>query len=75
MKVSVSLSESDAAFLDQETRTGAFESRSAAVQAGIRLLRERELARDYASAFDDWSGSDDEKLWDGSSADGLNERA
>jgi Predicted transcriptional regulators containing the CopG/Arc/MetJ DNA-binding domain len=71
MKVSVSLPDKDVEFLDDQTSKGAYDSRSAAVQAGIRLLRERELADAYAGAFDDWSATEDESLWNDSAGDGL----
>jgi Arc/MetJ-type ribon-helix-helix transcriptional regulator len=66
-KVSLSLSEGDIAFLDLETLSGRYASRSAAVQDAVRLLRESRLADAYAEAFAD--GYDDE--WDAADADGL----
>ena len=70
MKLSVSLSADDVAFLDRETSGGAFESRSAAIAAGVRLLRERELVDAYRESFTEWARSDDSELWDGASSDG-----
>jgi len=66
-KVSLSLSEADIAFLDLETLSGRYASRSAAVQDAVRLLRESRLADAYAEAFAD--GYDAE--WDAADADGL----
>ncbi|MGK3948909.1 antitoxin [Microbacterium foliorum] len=66
-KVSLSLSEGDIAFLDLETLSGRYASRSAAVQDAVRLLRESRLADAYAEAFAD--GYDDE--WDAADTDGL----
>lgn len=66
-KVSLSLSEGDIAFLDLETLSGRYASRSAAVQDAVRLLRESRLADAYAEVFAD--GYDDE--WDAADADGL----
>ena len=66
-KVSLSLSEGDIAFLDLETLSGRYASRSAAVQDAVRLLRESRLADAYAEAFAD--GYDAE--WDAADADGL----
>lgn len=66
-KVSLSLSEGDIAFLDLETLSGRYASRSAAVQDAVRLLRESRLADAYAEAFAD--GYDDE--WNATDADGL----
>ncbi|MDX2377219.1 ribbon-helix-helix domain-containing protein [Microbacterium sp. LRZ72] len=62
-KVSLSLSDTDIAFLDEEARSGAYASRSAAVQAAVRLLRESRLADAYAEAFREW----DEDGWDAAS--------
>lgn len=66
-KVSLSLSEGDVAFLDLETLSGRYASRSAAVQDAVRLLRESRLADAYAEAFAE--GYDD--AWDSADADGL----
>jgi len=66
-KVSLSLSESDLAFLDAESLSGRYPSRSAAVHEAVRLLRESRLADAYAEAYAD--GYDDE--WDAADADGL----
>lgn len=66
-KVSLSLSEADIAFLDAEQRNGGYASRSAVVQAAVRLLRESRLADAYAEAFAD--GYDED--WDTATADGL----
>lgn len=66
-KVSLSLSEGDIAFLDLETVSGRYASRSAAVQDAVRLLRESRLADAYAEAFAE--GYDDE--WDAAIGDGL----
>ncbi|MFM9878046.1 MAG: type II toxin-antitoxin system ParD family antitoxin [Rhodoglobus sp.] len=71
MKVSVSLSDEDLDFVDEQTQAGIFSSRSAALQAGIRLLRERQYTDSYAAAWDEWDASADAVLWDGPSADGV----
>jgi putative addiction module CopG family antidote len=70
MKLSVSLSPEDVAFLDHETGSGAYESRSAAVAAGVRLLRERELVDAYRESFAEWAQSDDSELWNRTTSDG-----
>ncbi|WP_217178601.1 type II toxin-antitoxin system ParD family antitoxin [Streptomyces sp. AC495_CC817] len=70
LKVSLSLSESDLAFLDTEAVSGRYPSRSAAVQDAVRLLRESRLADAYAEAFGEGYDPD----WDVVAADGL-ERA
>lgn len=66
-KVSLSLSESDLAFLDAQALEGRYASRSAAVQDAVRLLRESRLADAYAEAYAE--GYDDE--WDTAADDGL----
>ena len=70
MKVSISLSDEDLEFLDRETKGGGYPSRSAAVAAAIRVLRERELIASYTEAFADWPDSE-AGLWDSAAADGL----
>jgi Arc/MetJ-type ribon-helix-helix transcriptional regulator len=71
MKVSVSLSEAELSILDEYARATGVGSRSAAVQAAIRLLREASLEDAYVEAFDDWAGSADALLWDAAAGDGL----
>jgi len=66
-KVSLSLSDADIAFLDGETLSGAYPSRSAAVQDAVRMLRESRLADAYAEAFREW----DDGGWDTAAADGI----
>lgn len=68
MKVSVSLPDEDVAFLDAyaESKGG---SRSGALHRAVRLLRERGLGAEYASAWEEWeteAGS-----WESTTADGL----
>ena len=66
-KVSVSLSADDIAYLDTQTLSGRYASRSAVLHDAIRRLREAELADAYAEAFGAW----DEPEWDAASADGI----
>jgi len=54
MKVSVSLPSEDLAFLDLYAKDQGLESRSAALQRAVRLLRVSELDAAYASAWDEW---------------------
>ena len=75
MKLSVSLPDDDVAALDEYARISGLGSRSAAVHAAVRLLRERELEDDYASAFEDWDASGDRELWDATAADGASDAA
>lgn len=67
IKISLSLSEEDAAFLDGEALTGRYASRSAAVQDAVRLLRESRLADAYAEAYAE--GYDED--WDFAVEDGI----
>ncbi len=71
MKVSVNISEDDVRFIDAQAASGAFSSRSAAIQASIRMLRESRLVDDYAEAFDEWRGSPESALWASTDADGF----
>ena len=71
MKISVSIPESDVAFLDAYVRSHSMASRSAALQRAIRLLRANELAQHYAAAFAEWAGDDEDSAWDAVVGDGL----
>ncbi len=66
-KVSVSLTDADLSYLDTQTLSGRYPSRSAALHDAIRKLRESELADAYAEAFSEW----DEDAWDAAVGDGL----
>lgn len=67
VKVSVSIPDDDLAYLDTQTLTGRYPSRSAALHDAIRMLRESELADAYAEAFAEWQ----DDAWDAAVADGL----
>lgn len=67
-KISVSLPDADVAFLDALAGT-----RSAAVAAGVRLLRERELEAQYADAYREWEESGEAAAWDVTAGDGLDQ--
>lgn len=69
MKVSVSLSQDDVSFLDKLAEEGAYPSRSAALAAGVRLLRHRDLAAQYAEAISEWEASGEAETWDAVTAD------
>lgn len=71
MKLSVSLSESDVAILDQYIKATGLRSRSAALQQAVRRLRHETLARDYAEAWDEWDASGDRDVWDAAAGDGI----
>lgn len=74
MKVSVSLPDEDLEFLDQYVQQSGLESRSAAVQKAVRLLRTAELGAAYAAAWEEWDASGDAALWESTVADGLDPR-
>lgn len=71
MKVSVSLPAEDVDYLDAYAEQQGLESRSAAVQKAVRLLRASELGPAYEDAWSDWSSSDDSELWDRATSDGI----
>ena len=75
MKLSVSLSDEDVAFLDEYAKALKMSSRSAVVQRAIRLLRASGLAPAYADAWKEWEESGEADTWESAVADGLGERS
>jgi Arc/MetJ-type ribon-helix-helix transcriptional regulator len=71
MKVSVSLPDEDVDYLDEYVKTQGLDSRSAAVQKAVRLLRASELGAAYEDAWAEWQSSEDGDLWDVAAADGI----
>ena len=71
MKVSVSLPDADVEYLDAYARSQGLDSRSAALQKAVRLLRASELGAAYEDAWSDWAGSEDAELWEAATADGV----
>jgi Arc/MetJ-type ribon-helix-helix transcriptional regulator len=71
MKVSVSLPDSDVEYLDAYARAQGLDSRSAALQKAVRLLRASELGAAYEDAWTDWAKGEDAALWEPATADGL----
>jgi Arc/MetJ-type ribon-helix-helix transcriptional regulator len=71
VKVSVSLPDADVEYLDSYARTQGLDSRSAALQKAVRLLRASELGAAYEDAWADWGESEDSELWDAAAADGV----
>jgi Arc/MetJ-type ribon-helix-helix transcriptional regulator len=69
MKLSVSLSNDDVAFLDDIARTRSLGSRSAALQVAVCALREQSLVEAYLDAYLD--ADPDAELWDVTSGDGI----
>lgn len=71
MKVSVSLPDEDVEYLDAYAQAQGLDSRSAALQKAVRLLRASELGAAYEDAWSDWAESEDAELWEAATADGL----
>jgi metal-responsive CopG/Arc/MetJ family transcriptional regulator len=71
VKLSVSLPDDDVALIDEYARTSGLQGRSAVIQRALRLLRQADLERDYASAWEEWETSGDEAAWSVVVADGV----
>ena len=67
----MSLSDADVEYLDSYAQTQGLDSRSAALQKAVRLLRASELGAAYEAAWTDWVESEDFELWDAATADGF----
>ncbi len=72
MKISISLPAEDLEFVDAQTSTGLFASRSAVLHAAVRLLKDRHYADSYAAAWDEWDASEDGAMWNAVIGDGVN---
>ena len=75
MKLSVSLSEEDVAFLDEYAEALKMSSRSAVVQRAVRLLRASGLATAYADAWKEWEETTEADAWESAVGDGLGDRS
>ena len=64
MKLSVSLPDDECEFLDQCVADGLYPYRSAVLLRALRLLKSADLGKMYAEAFEEWTLSDEGKLWD-----------
>jgi len=71
MKVSVSLPGDDVEFLDTYAKDRGLESRSAALQQAVRLLRASELGVAYEAAWAEWETGEDAAIWERAAADGI----
>ena len=71
MKLSVSLPEEDVEYLDAYAESQGLDSRSAALQKAVRLLRASELGADYEDAWAEWASSGEGELWDAATSDGV----
>jgi Arc/MetJ-type ribon-helix-helix transcriptional regulator len=64
VKLTISLSDDDVAFLDQYVQAAGLASRSAAIRRALHLLRQPELEQDYAQAWEEWAASGEQAAWD-----------
>jgi Arc/MetJ-type ribon-helix-helix transcriptional regulator len=71
MKVSISLPDDDVAFLDEYATSRGLDSRSAALQKAVRLLRSAELSQAYAAAWEAWPNDADARPWESTVGDGI----
>ena len=70
MRLTITMTEGEASFLDEFAARAGLDSRSAVVRQAIALLRANQLTRDYAKAFDEWADSDDTDAWEATTSDG-----
>jgi len=71
MKLSVSLSDDDVAFLDGYAERQGIGSRSAALQKAVRLLRSSELGPAYREAWAEWESRGEAGVWESVVGEGL----
>jgi antitoxin MazE9 len=71
VKVSLSIPNVDVEFLDSYAHEHGIESRSAAVQLAIALLRTSQLGDAYELAWQEWDESGEAELWEPTAADAL----
>jgi antitoxin MazE9 len=71
MKVSLSIPSADVEFLDSYAHEHGIQTRSAAAQRAIALLRASELGDAYELAWEEWEQSGEAELWEPIAADGL----
>jgi len=70
MKLSVSLSDEDVAFVDDYARRRGSASRSSVVHRAIELLRMADMEDAYTAAWQEWEQSEDADLWEATASDG-----
>jgi Arc/MetJ-type ribon-helix-helix transcriptional regulator len=71
VKVSLSIPNADVEFLDSYAHEHGIESRSAAVQRAIGLLRASELGDAYELAWQEWEQLGEAGVWEPTAADAL----
>jgi Arc/MetJ-type ribon-helix-helix transcriptional regulator len=75
VKLSISLSDEDVAFVDEYVHAAGLASRSAVIRRALHLLRQPALEQDYAEAWEEWSASGEQAAWDPTAGDGLADAA
>jgi Arc/MetJ-type ribon-helix-helix transcriptional regulator len=73
VKLSISLTDEDVAIVDEYARSSGLTSRSAVIRRALHLLRQPDLADDYAAAWEEWAASGEAAAWDSTAGDGLTE--
>jgi Arc/MetJ-type ribon-helix-helix transcriptional regulator len=71
VKVSVSLPGEDVEFLDAYANERGLDSRSAALQRAVRLLRAAELGASYESAWNEWATNGEGEAWEPTTGDSV----
>lgn len=71
MKLSVSLPPEDVEYLDVYASEHDLDSRSAALQRAVRLLRTMELTASYETAWGEWDSSGEAQAWEPTAGDGV----
>ena len=67
----MSIPDADVEFLDSYAHEHGIESRSAAIQRAIQVLRASELGDAYELAWQEWEQSGEAQLWEPTTADAL----
>lgn len=72
-KVSVTLPPDLVRFAEDFQLAHGLSSRSEVLARALQLLQEQELREAYRAASQEWEGSKDQALWEGTSKDGLDD--
>ncbi len=71
--MSARIDEQLASFLERYQKSQGLKSRSEALEAAIRALRDKALEQEYTLAMEEWEAAGDEKVWDVAVSDGLSD--
>lgn len=71
MKLSVSLPDEDVAYVDEYAKRVGASTRSSVLHRAIQLLRMADMETAYAQAWQAWDPSEDARLWDTVTGDGI----